>query len=94
MASVMGSGIFQNQLSGNGIVIWEEDNMLDRTSQFNDSCQVFAGETLSLYSNGMASGGQIGIGPGSSQQIVLEVVPEPATLLLLGLGGLMLRKMK
>ena len=65
-------------LSRNGNVIW------DKNDQFTDSLQVFAGETLILD-----SGGSMG---GEGEDISFEVTPEPATLLLLGLGAVIIRK--
>jgi hypothetical protein len=79
-----GAESFLNQL-------YRDDNLLWTGSEYGqlpDSCQVFAGETLILNSIG-------GCNTAAAQQnIYLEVTPEPATLFLLTLGGLFLRRRK
>jgi hypothetical protein len=76
---------FNNQLYRDGSLIWSS---ISTGGSFADSCHVFAGENLILNSNGTA------VGTTYSQQIVFEVVPEPASALLLVIGAALLRRKK
>jgi len=80
ISSLMGT-IGSNQLYRDDKCIWFRGG----SGEFIDSCQVFGGETLNLISMGSTSGAQV-------NSIFLDVTPEPATLFLLALGGLILRR--
>jgi len=74
-----------SKLFRDDVLIWNR-NLTN--GSFTDYCPVFAGESIAFINSGTYADTTC------TEKITLEVVPEPATLLLLGLGGLILRGRK